>query len=535
MAPLGEIATGDEPGVIRLPALVKGELLWPGIVSFDTLVAAADAAGPRPGSRPMAFRHQELQVLREPAAGGERPWRFLVFPRPAPERLLETDLPELSRTLHALPVRDVLDYAAGLRDVLTAGRASVAEALARVGAGAFVDPRLAALTFELLPSLLDPGALGEAVDRELGGDGRPGRAFLDGWVDLPLAPTRGMTARLADAVLGPRPGPALKPSVRAVPTRQLHVTAGNSPLVPLVSFLRGLLTKGACVVKSPAEACLTGAIVAAGMHALDPGHPITRHTSLLYWPGGDRDMEEVLLAPGAFDRVVVWGSAETVASVRRRTPLTRTVAFNPRYGVSLIGREALDGRVEEAAARATVDTLIWEQQACNASLVHYVEADDDGAIGYARALAGSLARWDAHRRRPPPRAAQGRVRLLRRGEWLNGVWFENTLAGELHSAVVYMRGAVDLALHPMARLVVVRRVDRLDQVAGLLTSAVAAAGLFPDAAVPRLRDALTAAGVSNVFPLGECELGYPGIPHDGMRVLSELVDWGSSVTAPHEP
>ena len=40
-----------------------------------------------------------------------------------------------------------------------------------------------------------------------------------------------------------------------------------------------------------------------------------------------------------------------------------------------------------------------------------------------------------------------------------------------------------------------------------------------------LRDQIAASGVSNVLPLGQCERIVPGAPHDGMMVLSELVDW----------
>jgi hypothetical protein len=527
-APMGEIAVADEPGVVRLPAFVKGEMLFPPPIDFDTLSEAARPWARSPGG-PMAFRHEDLQVVREPALAGDRPCRYLVFPRPRAECLVERDVARLSSTLFSLSVQDVLDYAAALAAALEASRPAVTEAVRLVGAGPLLDPRLVELTFDLLPALLDPGPLGAAVDRELSADGRRGRDFLDGWVEIPVESTRGMTARIGDSVLGATAGrERLRPSLRAVPTRQLHVTAGNSPLLPLVSFLRGFVTKGACVVKSPAEACLVGAVVAAGMRAVDPHHPITRHTSLLYWPGGDREIEDVLLAPGAFDRVVVWGSAETVRSVRQRAPLTKTVALNPRYGVSLIGREAFAAELDEVAARATVDTLVWEQQACTASLVHYVEADESGALAYARAVARTLARWDERRRRPLPRAAQGRLRLLRRGEWVGGTWFQNTTGGEIGSAVVYMPGAVDLSLHPMSRLVVVRRVDRLEDVVPLLSAAVAATGVFPDRAVARLRDPLAAAGVSNIFPLGECERAYPGMPHDGMRVLSELVSWTNS-------
>ena len=34
-----------------------------------------------------------------------------------------------------------------------------------------------------------------------------------------------------------------------------------------------------------------------------------------------------------------------------------------------------------------------------------------------------------------------------------------------------------------------------------------------------------ARGVSNILPLGQVGYTYPGMPHDGMMVLSEMVDW----------
>ena len=528
-ARVSEVALGDEPGVVRLPALVKGELLYARAASFDALAAAAEAHPARPGGGVSSFRFEDRFVVQEPSPGNERARRFLVFPRPDPQALVERDAAELARTLYALRFDDVLAYLAALRDALAAAQPAVSAAAALVGGSAFVDPQMLALVFDLLPQLFDGASLADAVDRDLGGDGHRGRDYLDGWVEVAAESPRGMTARLSDHVLGARAETRpFRPCVRAIPTRQLHITAGNSPLLPLLSFLRGLSTKGACVVKSPAEAALASAVVAAAMRAADPDHPITRHTSLVYWPGGDAEFEDVLLAPDAFDRIVVWGTADTVRSVRARAPLTKTVALNPRYGVSLVDGRGLDAQSADVAARASVDTLVWEQQACTASLVHYVEGEDADAVAYARSLAATLARWDEQRRRPLPRVLQGRIRLLRRGEWLNGTWFENRVGHELSSAVVYMRGTVDLALHPMSRLVVVKRVDRLDDVASTLTAAVASAGVHPAAAIPRLRDALAAAGVSNVFPLGEGERIYPGIPHDGMRVLSELVNWANS-------
>jgi hypothetical protein len=519
---LEDVAVDDGQGVVRVPQLVKGEPLLATRITRDE-IRRAEPAGPDYGT---VFRVGDATVRREPvydaataAPTGEV--RYLVFARPDPARLVETDPAALARTLYALPFAEVQDFAEALRLALARSRGSL---LAQAGAAQVADPRALAIALDLLPALLDRGSLAEAVDRDLGMDGVPGTRLLDGWVAVDAVAPPGFTARIGQR-LGRAPG-TMRPSVRAMPTRQLHITAGNSPMVPFLSFLRGLMTKGACTLKSAADTTETAALLGAALRAADPQHPITRHTSVVYWPGGDPTIEGPLFAPGAYDRVVVWGSAETVRSVRQRST-ARTVVLAPRYGVSLVGREAQD-RLPEAAHRACIDTLIWEQKACTASLVHYVEGTEREALAYCEALQRALAQWDALMPRPLVRAQIGRLRLLRRGPLLQGTWFENGRGADLRSAVVYTPVPFDLALHPMSRFVVVRRVETLEAALPWIGSAVATAGVFPACAMMALRDALAAAGVGQVFPLGDGERVWAGKPHDGMRILSELVSWVSS-------
>ena len=40
-----------------------------------------------------------------------------------------------------------------------------------------------------------------------------------------------------------------------------------------------------------------------------------------------------------------------------------------------------------------------------------------------------------------------------------------------------------------------------------------------------MRDAVAARGVSSVLTLGRAGLVFPGMPQDGMMVLSQLVEW----------
>ena len=77
----------------------------------------------------------------------------------------------------------------------------------------------------------------------------------------------------------------------------------------------------------------------------------------------------------------------------------------------------------------------------------------------------------------------------------------------------------------MCRLVFVQPVDSLEGTFKYLNQAVSTAGIFPEKRRLELRDRILARGVSNVLPLGQSERFYAGMPHDGMLVLSQLVDW----------
>jgi hypothetical protein len=207
----------------------------------------------------------------------------------------------------------------------------------------------------------------------------------------------------------------------------------------------------------------------------------------------------------------------------------RTLTFNPRFGVSLIGREALaTAPALRAAARlAVADVLIWNQRACIASLVHYVEAEsEDAADRWAVALRDALA--DADRLAPaaPSPAALGRIARMRRGSLIGGRWYWIGGPGrDATAAVVVAPGPFDLAAHPLSRVVIVRRVARLEEAVGLLHRGVSTVGVHPEPRRLALRDAVAARGVSNVVPLGHAERAYAGMPHDGMRVLADLVEW----------
>jgi len=514
-----------------MPMLVKGELVLPPRIDARRLNSWWRPTG-RAARRAERLAVEGAYLVRRPVLDrstleptGEA--QVVAFPLVEPDRLVEEDPTEMARTLHRLPFDEVLDYVRALREVLASKRGLLEALTARAKATSLVHGSLVELVGNVLQGLLDPDGLAAAVDRDLGGPDAPGRRYLDEWVPVSARAHRGLTARLSEEIFdtgGSSTGVGEALRLRAVPTRQLHITAGNSAIVPFVSALRAFATKGAAVVKSPSESFLASVVLAVAMHEVDAGHPLTRHTSLVCWPGGDARVENGLFRRNSFDRLVVWGSAETVKSVRLRAPDVRTIIMEPRVGVSLIGREAIAAGARGAAVRAAADSMVENQQACTSSLVHYVEGPEEVALDYCRALQEVLARWDVAIPHAPSRESVARQRQLRRGELALATWFVNGRSPAT-SAVVYVRTRFDLATHPLGRCIVVRRVDDLREAVSLLDRGISTAGVATEARREQLRDEIAARGVSNVLPLGEAELAYAGMPHDGMRVLSELVSW----------
>ena len=513
----------DDQGVARLPVLVAGALLVPELPAADKMEEAINS-----GLRGVDVGETHLVMADAEVEG--RKLRCLALPRMTdPAALVPQDIADQIRSLHPLDFEAVAAYVDAVGQAMAPSGVLVSRALPLAIACSDQPEYFVRLGFADVHAAFDATTLGRAVDRELEYAGRPGRAYLNGWVDIPDDIAAGAMAIARAQMGGSAASAAHRRRLRAVPTTQLHITAGNSPVVPAISALRAFATKGAVTVKLPSGALVAGAAFALAMHVTAPDHPLTRHASIAYWPGGDDAVESVLLRHGAFERIVVWGSRASVDAVAVRAAGTKTLVFNPRYGVSLIGRAALAPEmVDEAARRAAQDTFVWNQQACIASLVHYAEGSGAEIDRYCAALTRELALWDVAHDHQPDRTMVGRIRTARRGELSDGKWTVNGAPVAPTSAVVRMDRGFDLSAHPQARVVVVRAVNDLAETLNLMHSAVSSVGIFPMERLEGLRDEICGRGVTSVLPLGEADTLFAGSPHDGMRALSELVSWSVS-------
>jgi hypothetical protein len=519
----------NKEGVIRIPFLIKGAVISPPDMSRMQIENAFKDSE----KDTLYVKLPAAQLIREPVIDrktlkytGE--YIYQVMPPVNGKELIETDINKLAQGLFALPVKDILDYLSAISNTLNQNQKLLAEVyeISRLTAehpDAFLEAWLTSIS-----SALNREAAISMIDNELSLWEKPGSGFLNGWVEVPSKILPGQTANLAQSVFHKgaiNPQQTAKTLIRAMPTRQLHITAGNAPDVPIISALRAILTKSAAVIKMPSGATLSGSLFALAAAAAGPDHPLTNNLSVVYWQGGDESIERILFAPNAFDRIVVWGSPETVTAVQSRALYTRTVSLNPRYGVSLISRNAWESNPEEIVLKSSVDSLIYNQKACTASLVHYIEGTEEQANRYAELLCQAFNKWDRAVPQFIPPAVKGLLKRLRRGKYSSARWYINSREDEFASGAVVVTEDFDILDHPMCRLVVVRPVDDLKDTLKFLHQGVSTVGVYPEERRVELRDKILARGVSNVFPLGQCERLFPGIPHDGMPVLSQLVDW----------
>ena len=538
-----DLLTLGTDSIVRVPFLVKGTLRVPPPVGMERIQEAFSAKEKTTGKAANAVttvRLEDAQVLREPVLDRETMrWTddfvYQVLPAFDPEELIERDLDRVVKELYNLPFEEVLDFLGKLSSALSACPELLKELEGVYRRTATVADLYIDYSFTSLPYLLNPEAAREKVDSELSSFEVQGSRFLDTWVEVSDTSVGGLSQQLSPTKAKETSGDYKSPEkmyMRAMPTRQLHLTAGNAPAIPSVSTCRAISLKSAAVIKSPYGATLGGALVSLAACAAAPDHPSVRNLSILYWPGGDERVEGVFFGPDAFDRIVVWGAPDAVASVKSRAIFTKLVTLNPRYGMSWIGREAFENDdLEEVARRGAVDTMIWNQKACIASSVHYVEGDENQVTAYAQALQKELAEWDRIAPNFLDPAAQGQIRRLRRGKLLNSKWLVNKQnEGDkrnegISSMVLVVKGEFDMMDHTLSRMVIVRPVASLEDALPYLNHSVSTVGVFPESRRIELCDRILARGVSTTYPLGMGDRMSTGMAHDGMKVYSELVDW----------
>ena len=230
------------------------------------------------------------------------------------------------RDLHETPMAEICDLLAELGKQLRLDDNPLLQdsfALA-LQAGGLAEPILRGV-YDALPAMFDRAAMWALADKTIG------IPYLDGWVSAG--------------------GHWDNVSMRAIGTRQLHITAGNVPVVAALTIARAGLTKSDILIKSPSNDPLTANAIARTLIGLAPDHPLTKHIAVAYWKGGDEFMDSQVIRTSRIDKITAWGGMSSVRHIQKfMTPGIDLTALNPKYSMSLIGRDtfASEAAMDEA-------------------------------------------------------------------------------------------------------------------------------------------------------------------------------------------
>jgi len=401
-----------------------------------------------------------------------------------------------------VPVGEIIDLLVATGERLEADPDGyLAEALEYSVGSSDLDRRIIQNSFKALPSMFTRQELELRLEGEL-----RDRAALDGWREV--THPSGASAR-----------------VRAFPPRLVHVLAGNVPGVAAISIIRCALTKGVHLFKLPSNDLFSAPAILRTMAAVDPGHPVVRSFSAVYWRGGDARMESLLFRPQFFDKLVAWGGEAALRSAKNYIgPGFELVSFDPKSSISFIGREAFESlnTIQEAATAAAIDSTCYNQTACVASRFQFVEGSEEQVDAYCALLQKQLGvpgPTSSERSDRTPENIREEVETLRMLEPMYRVW------GGYDGTGLVIRSDEPVEFHPEAKTVNVVRVSRLDDALRYVNVATQTVGIYPALRKAEYRDRLCSAGAQRVVTLGKALGGIPGTAHDGFFPLHRMMRW----------
>jgi hypothetical protein len=430
--------------------------------------------------------------------------------------------PVLLRDLHDTKISDIVDFLVEVGKRLRLEDNPHMQDSFDIGlaAGGLTEPILRGV-FDGVPAMFERDGLMELAESTIGID------YLDGWV-----PIHG----------GSR--------MRAVGTRQLHITAGNVPITAALTIIRAALTKSDCLIKTPSNDPLTANAIARTLIDVDPDHPVTKHVAVAYWKGGDEHMESQIVRTTRIDKIIAWGGMASVKHIQKfLVPGIDLTALNPKFSISVIGRETLESEamMDEAAAGVALHSGLFNQNACANTRVVYVESDTDDAslekvIAFGRRITAAYKSLPPVLSTPAPKPNQELQEEMQTAAMEDDFYFVD--GDTIDGGVVVSRFSerVDFYDKLNNRVVNLVPMPNILDIVKWCDDTTQSVGVYPESLRDRIVDPLALAGCQVFQSLGGSrdpmqllsDIRRPpsGLPHDGIEPMRRVVRWVVDHRAP---
>jgi Acyl-CoA reductase (LuxC) len=441
---------------------------------------------------------------------GEGDFRFLS---PDPHKFLDKlplSHPNLMADLYDLTFEDILDYLEALGERL---RLDDNEHLQKALEGSYftapTTPPMVKYSYETLCTAFRRDVVTEMAEQTVG------IRYLEGWVPSTLVD--GRTAK-----------------VRAFGSRQLHIVAGNAPLISAMTIVRNAISRSDSIIKSPSNDPFTALAIVQTMCDMAPDHPLTKHISVAYWKGGDEEFERAFYQPHNIEKIVAWGGLSSVKHVTKYIqPGLELISLDPKRSISIVGQEVFDNEdnMRDAARRLAVDFGTTNQVGCVCSRIAYVQSgteedDMDKLKTLAEYTYQALLEMPDHMSTSPKEVDRELKANLEAIE-LQDDWY-HVVGGENDEGAVI----VSLLPEPVSfctslnnRILNMVPIDDMADALDRCDSYTQTIGIYPESLKDQLRDKLPLFGAQRIVSLGYAVTASISLPQDSIEPLRRACKW----------
>jgi len=435
------------------------------------------------------------------------------FQSPDPHKLIDQlplGHPGKMADLYALSFSDILDYLEELgRRLDLDSNPHLQKAVKGSFMTAPTTPSIVEYCYRALRTAFRPEVVTEMAEQTVG------IKYLEGWV--PTALVDGRTAH-----------------IRAFGSRQLHIVAGNAPMISALTIARNAITRSDTIIKSPSNDPFTALAIVHTMCEMAPDHPLTKHISVAYWKGGDEKFESAFYQPHNIEKIVAWGGLASVKHVTKYIqPGLELISLDPKRSISIIGEQACedDDMLREAGRKLAIDGGAMNQAGCvNARVAYVLSGSDDDGLEIAKKLGRytyeALVTLPAHMS-TKPKSVDKELKSHIEAARFQDDWYEVIGGDEDEGAVIVslLPEPVGFATRLDNRTINIVPVDSMEEVLRACDAYTQTVGIFPEALKDELKDQLPLYGAQRIVSLGYATTTNISLPQDAIEPMRRACKW----------
>ena len=313
------------------------------------------------------------------------------------------------------------------------------------------------------------------------------------------------------------------------------IVSSNIPALPHLTVMRSLVVKAPCVVKSSKDEPLFLPAYLQSLWEVDS--EVGGCAAAVSFGREQTELLDTFL--GGIDFLIAYGGLDAIAGLGEKWPDdARALYHGHKLGFGIVTADSLGTDLHDLAAKIAWDVVLFDQEACLAPHVVFVEANVEATHSLADEVAGCMEKLAADL--PPAKRSLAAKLAVRQQLDSLAALDENSRvcpAGSLENGVVVVQETDTFLPSPLGRFVRLVPVASVDAALKLLEPLK---GLLQNASIAcadksrrrKISTTLARKGVARVCPPGN--MGTPSMMwhHDGFPCIAKMLtfcDWETGV------